>query len=90
MADGFRAWCRSFLFDPLKQADEEARNTRDGGGKVVAILVTVAVMLTLQHYFLLPDELRTTLRLFRELGFTSFPDFWEATLGDPIEHAVAG
>jgi membrane protease YdiL (CAAX protease family) len=68
-------WWRSFVLAPLRQADEEARRYPGSGGRVVAILVIVAVMLTLQHYFLLSDELYDTLDLMKRLGLVSLANW---------------
>jgi membrane protease YdiL (CAAX protease family) len=66
-----RRWWRSFVLDPLQRADEEARKQPGSGGKVVAVLVIVAVMLTLQHYLLQDEPLLKTRQLMRELGLNT-------------------
>ena len=67
-------WWRSFVLDPLRRADEEARAQPGGGGKLVTVLVTAALMLTLQHYLLTPTALASTQHLLHEIGLDSLAD----------------
>jgi membrane protease YdiL (CAAX protease family) len=73
-------WWRSFVLEPLRQADEEARLRPSGGGKVVTVLVTVAVMLTLQHY-LMGRELPRTRRLLQQIGLTTVAGWLDTPIG---------
>jgi membrane protease YdiL (CAAX protease family) len=73
-------WWRSFVLAPLRQADEEAHRHPGSGRRVVTILVVVAVMLTLQNYFLLSDSLYDTLDLMKRLGLVRFASWWREQL----------
>ncbi len=73
-------WWRAFVLEPLRRADEEARERPGGGGKVVTVMVTVALMLTLQHY-LLGRELPRTRNLMREIGLVTVADWLNTPIG---------
>jgi membrane protease YdiL (CAAX protease family) len=67
-------WWRGFFLAPLRQADAEARAFltsaagRRADRKVLTVLLTAALLLTVQHYFCLTDELPASARLLRKLG----------------------
>lgn len=77
----------SFIVAPLAQANDEARvhwnDPKSSGfdGRVVTILVVVAVMLTLQHY-LLGDGLPWILKAVVNLGYEDFARWWFMSLAD--------
>ncbi len=86
MTDNFAVrWWRSFVLDPLRKADAEARANPGGGGKALAVLVTVALMLTVQHYFLAGTPLRKTRDLLRDIGLESVAGWFDAPLRWSLE-----
>jgi membrane protease YdiL (CAAX protease family) len=79
----------SFIAAPLRQANEEARQYLNSpaatalDGRVVTILVVVAVMLILQHYLLSNDvQFLYTMILLREIGLGAFAKWWVESLGE--------
>jgi membrane protease YdiL (CAAX protease family) len=82
MADNFAVrWWRSFVLEPLRRADEEARAHPGSGVRVVAIMVTAALMLTLQHYLLTGPSLYRTRALLRDIGLGFVADWLNAPVG---------
>ncbi len=81
-ADFLRPWWRSFVLAPLRQAEDEAcayRAAHPGGdGKAVAVLVSATLLLTLQRYFFLVDEMDRTVRLLAALGLGALADQFAA------------
>jgi membrane protease YdiL (CAAX protease family) len=79
----------SFVLEPLRASQNEARAylNSDAGrrfdGKVVIVLVSTAVLLTLQHYLLQYQEFQPTMQMLRELGLSRLADPWEKYLGPP-------
>ncbi len=80
----------SFIAAPLRQANEEARlhwndpKSAHFDGRVVTILIVVAIMLTLQHYLLSYGyQFGYVLGLLDELGLGRFADWWLTSLGNP-------
>jgi len=95
--NGLLRFWDSFIVAPLAQANDEARvhwnDPKSAGfdGRVVTILVVVAVMLTMQHYLLrYGAEFAFVMGMLRELGLGSFAEWWYRSLGnifaaDPAE-----
>ena len=85
MTDNFAArWWRSFVLDPIRKAEAEARANPGGGGKTVVVLVVVALMLTLQHYLLQGGPLRKTYLLLQDIGLARVASWFDA----PLEWAL--
>jgi len=84
-------WWRGFVLAPLRRADEESRAylaspaARRADAKAIAVLVAAAVVLTLQRYACMTDELYQTFDLLTRLGLGALADAGRAYLGGSEE-----
>jgi membrane protease YdiL (CAAX protease family) len=82
-----RRWWDEFAVAPLRRAEDEARGYRDSpagrgvDGKTLTVLVSAAVLLTLQRFLTLPAELDWTVDLLRAAGLNRTAEGLAAFLG---------
>jgi membrane protease YdiL (CAAX protease family) len=75
------SWWRNFCLAPLRQANGEARAFLASAAgqrpdrKVLTVLLAAALLLTVQRYFCMTDELPAVARLLRGLGLEALPDW---------------
>jgi hypothetical protein len=80
-------WWRGFVLAPLRRADEESRAylaspaARRADAKAVTVLVAAALVLTLQRYACMTDEVNQTFGLLTRLGLGALADAGRAYLG---------
>jgi uncharacterized protein len=84
-------WWRGFVLAPLRRANEESRAylaspaSRRADAKALTVLVAAAVVLTVQRYACMTDELNQTFDLLTRLGLGPLADRARAYLGSSEE-----
>jgi membrane protease YdiL (CAAX protease family) len=71
MTDFLARWWSEFVLVPLRRADADARAAAargEAGGKTLTVLVAAALLLTLQRYSCLTDEIDSVLGMLRRVG----------------------
>ena len=90
-ADPLTRWWRGFVLAPLRRADEESRAylaspaARGADAKALTVLVAAAVLLTLQRYACMTDELNRTFDLLTRVGLGPLADAARDYLGPSEE-----
>jgi membrane protease YdiL (CAAX protease family) len=89
-------WWRGFVVAPLRRADDEARAylatgaSRGFDGKTVTVLLTTALVLTVQYYLCQAREFPETMRLLRRLGLPTPADDYPTTRRAELTHWAIG